>query len=236
MRLGTSIFHKSLLTCQFHSFEVLAEVQILSHLDVRLRTGVVHKFSSMCQSVPQILEQFSEDFFQQDDDVFVPQDAANTPAPVILQDSTDVVTVPTSQCIVDVAEPQDFQDVAVRSLQEICKTKERDKRVHSTCDIVFFDERPKPCMVYLVGYGGYKDQIRVVRFFKNHHKKTNERWECTRCYRLEVGDALLCTDHVTAIAPDSFCIHRGSHCVFHGWIPIGIWIPVAVCDCGLEWR
>ena len=78
--------------------------------------------------VPQILEQLSEEVFQQDDDMFVPQDAVNRPAPLILQDSTDVVTVPTSQCIVDVPEPQDFEDVAVCSLQKFCKTKECDKR------------------------------------------------------------------------------------------------------------
>ena len=95
-----------------------------------------------------------------------------------------------------------------------CKTKERDKRVPSPGDIVFFDERLVPYMVYFTGYGSHKDQFRVVRFFENHHTRENGGWECRECCRLEVIDALLCTDNVTAIAPDSFRIHRGTHCVW----------------------
>ena len=140
--LRTGFLHKFSTTCQ--CFRVLRNSlrwRDWSHLNVRLGTKILRRFSSTCQfhrvlkcwldfvtlecasenrcgpqilfDVPvlQILEQFSEEIFQQDHDVFVPQDAANTPAPLILQDSDDVVAVPTSQCIVDVPEPQDFQDV-----------------------------------------------------------------------------------------------------------------------------
>ena len=42
--------HKFLLTCQFHRvLKCWLMWQILSHLNVRLRTGVVHKFSLMCK-------------------------------------------------------------------------------------------------------------------------------------------------------------------------------------------
>ena len=131
--------------------------------------------------------------------------------------------------LVDVPEPQDFEDVAVCSLQKFCKTEELDKRTPFPGDIVFFDERPMTYMVYLVGYGSYKDQIRVVRFFENHHTRENGRWECTGCCRLEVGDALLCTDNVTAI-------HRGSYCVFVSWLGfrLGSGSPLLCAMAGLN--
>ena len=76
VRLGTIILHKYLLTCQFHRvLECWLKWQILSHLNVRLRRGVVHKFSAICQCT-RFWNNFFEEFFQQDDNVFVPQDAA----------------------------------------------------------------------------------------------------------------------------------------------------------------
>ena len=178
-------------------------------------------------------EQYSENIFQQDDDVFIPQFAVNTPAPQILQDSTEVVNVPASQCIVDVPVPQDLEDVAVCAIQKCSKIEEYDKQTPTYGDIVFFDKRPQPYRVYLVGYGEYKGRIRVARLFENHHIRENGNWQsCTGCCRLEVGDAVLCASNVTAIAPDSFLSHRGSYCVFHGWDSDWDLDPV----CCVRWR
>ena len=92
----------------------------------------------------------------------------------------------------------------------------------------FFDERPKPYMVYLVGYGDCKGQICVARLFENHHVRENGNWEsCTRCYRLEVGDALLISfffDYPTALTPfiPSTIKKRFSKIGTRSWEPLRI--------------
>ena len=235
MRLGTSIFHKSLLTCQFHSFEVLAEVTDFVPLECASenRCGPQFLFDV---PVLQIWEQFTEEIFQQDDDVFVPQDAANTPAPLILQDSTDVVAVPTSQCIVDVPEPQDFQDVAVCSLQKFCKTKERDKRYPTLVTSCFLMSGLSRTWCISLGTEATRTQFslfassRITTFIQ---MKGGNALDATD-WSLVMPSCVLTTSQRLHPIPSAFT--EGPTACFMDGIPIGIWIPVAVCDCGLEWR
>ena len=209
--------------------------QILSHLDVRLRTGVVHKFSSMCQC-PRFWNNFPRKFFNK---MMMCLFHRMPPTHQLLwfcKIAPMLLLFPFLSVSLMCQSLKIFKMSLCVLYRKVAKPRSVTSGYPPLETSCFLMSGLSRTWCISLGTGATRTKFalfassRITTYIQmkseNARDATDWRWVMPSC--------VLTTSQ--RLHPILSAFTEGPTACFMDGIPIGIWIPVAVCDCGLEWR